>query len=196
MVIAISGTSCAGKTLLAGELMKRHGIPYFSVDHLMMGIYRSGGDCGYSPESPVRVIASVLWPIVEGMIKTNIENGSSFIYEGFQLRPDDIERMDGDYRKSVLAVYLCLGPGYIKREYASIRGNRHVMEKRSDVEPRDKMLAAADEYLEACGRSGVAPHVIDGDFRESMERILERVGGSIASARDREKKGQAPCRRP
>ena len=51
MVILIAGASYVGKTLLAQNLLEIYKIPYLSIDHLKMGIYRSNFSCGFTPES-------------------------------------------------------------------------------------------------------------------------------------------------
>lgn len=42
MVILLSGASHTGKTRLAQQLMEHLHIPYLSIDHLKMGLIRSG----------------------------------------------------------------------------------------------------------------------------------------------------------
>ena len=42
MVILLSGASHTGKTRLAQQLMEQLHIPYLSIDHLKMGLIRSG----------------------------------------------------------------------------------------------------------------------------------------------------------
>ena len=42
MILLIAGASHAGKTLLAQKLLERYGYPYISLDHLKMGLIRSG----------------------------------------------------------------------------------------------------------------------------------------------------------
>ena len=42
MVILIAGASHVGKTLLAQRMLERYGVPYLSIDHLKMGLIRSG----------------------------------------------------------------------------------------------------------------------------------------------------------
>ena len=42
MIILIGGTSHTGKTLLAQRLLEQYRWPYFSIDHLKMGLIRSG----------------------------------------------------------------------------------------------------------------------------------------------------------
>ena len=42
MVILIGGCSHTGKTFLAQKLLEKYGYPYLSIDHLKMGLIRSG----------------------------------------------------------------------------------------------------------------------------------------------------------
>ena len=42
MVILITGASHTGKTLLAQKMLERYRYPYLSLDHLKMGLIRSG----------------------------------------------------------------------------------------------------------------------------------------------------------
>ena len=42
MIILICGTTHTGKTLLSQKLMEKYKIPYFCIDHLKMGLIRSG----------------------------------------------------------------------------------------------------------------------------------------------------------
>ena len=42
MIILISGSSHTGKTNLSQKLMEKYGYPYMSIDHLKMGLIRSG----------------------------------------------------------------------------------------------------------------------------------------------------------
>ena len=42
MVILITGATHTGKTMLAQRMLERYGYPYLSIDHLKMGLIRSG----------------------------------------------------------------------------------------------------------------------------------------------------------
>ena len=42
MIILITGATHTGKTLLAQKLLERNCYPYLSIDHLKMGLIRSG----------------------------------------------------------------------------------------------------------------------------------------------------------
>ena len=42
MIILITGASHTGKTVLAQKLLEKYHYPYLSIDHLKMGLIRSG----------------------------------------------------------------------------------------------------------------------------------------------------------
>ena len=42
MIVLITGASHIGKTVLAQKLLEKHKYPYLSIDHLKMGLIRSG----------------------------------------------------------------------------------------------------------------------------------------------------------
>ena len=42
MVVLITGASHTGKTALAQKLLETYNYPYLSIDHLKMGLIRSG----------------------------------------------------------------------------------------------------------------------------------------------------------
>ncbi len=42
MIVLITGASHTGKTALAQKLLETYKYPYFSIDHLKMGLIRSG----------------------------------------------------------------------------------------------------------------------------------------------------------
>ena len=94
MVQLIAGASHTGKTLLAQGLLERYGYPYLSIDHLKMGLIRSG-QTRLTPMSGTGELTAYLWPIVREMIKTAIESGQNLIVEGCYI-PFDWRRDFGD----------------------------------------------------------------------------------------------------
>lgn len=42
MIVLITGSTHTGKTLLAQKVLEKYSIPYLSLDHLKMGLIRSG----------------------------------------------------------------------------------------------------------------------------------------------------------
>ena len=81
MIILITGASHVGKTLCAQKLLEKYGYPYLSIDHLKMGLIRSG-QTNLTPLSCDEELTAYLWPIVCEMVKTAIENGQNLVIEG------------------------------------------------------------------------------------------------------------------
>ena len=80
MIILIGGASHTGKTLLAQRLLEKYHYPYLSIDHLKMGLIRSG-NTDLTPMDDDK-LTDYLWPIVREMVKTAIENKQNLIVEG------------------------------------------------------------------------------------------------------------------
>ena len=63
MIILITGASHTGKTVLAQKLLEKYKYPYLSIDHLKMGLIRSGRT-DLTPLSEDDDLTEYLWPVV------------------------------------------------------------------------------------------------------------------------------------
>ena len=77
MIILITGASHTGKTLLAQKMLEKYKYPYLSIDHLKMGLIRSG-NTELTPEDD-EALTGYLWPIIREIVKTAIENKQNLI---------------------------------------------------------------------------------------------------------------------
>ncbi|MBD5427152.1 MAG: ATP-binding protein, partial [Treponema sp.] len=80
MIVLIAGATHTGKTLLAQKLLERYAFPYLSIDHLKMGLIRSGQTTIKADDD--ERLTPYLWSIVREIIKTAIEKGQNLIVEG------------------------------------------------------------------------------------------------------------------
>ena len=80
MVVLITGASHTGKTALAQKLLETYNYPYLSIDHLKMGLIRSGYTKLTAEDD--EGLTDYLWPIIREMAKTAIENEQNLIVEG------------------------------------------------------------------------------------------------------------------
>ena len=99
MIILITGASHTGKTLLAQKMLEKYKYPYLSIDHLKMGLIRSGNTV-LTPEDD-EALTEYLWPIVREIVKTAIENRQNLIVEGCYI-PFDWRR---DFDEAIFTVY-------------------------------------------------------------------------------------------
>ena len=132
MIILISGASHTGKTALAQKLMLQHKIPYFSIDHLKMGLIRSGNTQIKVDED--EKLTPYLWAIVKEMVKTAIENNQSLIVEGCYIPFDWQKDFVYEYLENIKYYCLIMSEGYIRSHFADIRGYANTIEKRLDDE--------------------------------------------------------------
>ena len=105
MIILIAGDTHTGKTILAQKLLEKYKYPYLSIDHLKMGLIRSG-QCKLSADSNDMELTNYLWPIVREIIKTCIENSQNMIIEGCYIPFDWEKDFTNEYMKQIQ--YICL----------------------------------------------------------------------------------------
>ena len=99
MIILIAGASHTGKTAYAQKLLEKYQYPYLSIDHLKMGLIRSG-QTQLTPMDDDR-LTDYLWPIVREMVKTAIENEQNLIVEGCYIPFDWQTDFDKVYLKHI-----------------------------------------------------------------------------------------------
>ena len=65
MIILITGASHSGKTAFAQKLLEKYNYPYLSIDHLKMGLIRSG-NTDLTPLSSDSKLTEYLWSTWKG----------------------------------------------------------------------------------------------------------------------------------
>lgn len=133
MVILITGASHTGKTALSQKLLEQYGYPYLSIDHLKMGLIRSG-NTDLTPMSDDDALTAYLWPIVREMIKTAIENKQNLIVEGCYVPFDWAADFEAEYLESIQYYCLVMSENYIRNHFADIKKYANVVESRLDDE--------------------------------------------------------------
>ena len=164
MVILITGASHTGKTLLAQRMLERYKYPAFSIDHLKMGLIRSG-NTDLTPLSDDKLLTSYLWPIVREMIKTAIENKQNLIVEGCYVPFDWAEDFDQEYLENIKYYCLVMSGKYITAHFSDIKKYASVIENRLDDEcTPEKVLADNAEILKLAQMHKVNCILIDDSY--------------------------------
>jgi len=130
MIVLITGASHTGKTVLAQKLLEKYNYPYLSIDHLKMGLIRSG-NTELTPMDDNK-LTEYLWPIVREMIKTAIENKQNLIVEGCYIPFDWQKDFDTKYLENIKYYCLVMSEEYIRNHFADIKKYANVIEKRLD----------------------------------------------------------------
>jgi len=147
MIVFITGTSHTGKTALAQKLLEKYKYPYLSIDHLKMGLIRSG-NTALTPMDDEE-LTEYLWPIVREMTKTAIENKQNLIVEGCYIPFDWQKDFDAEYLKNIKYYCLVMSEDYIRNHFADIKKYANIIENRLDDEwcTMERVLAENKEML-------------------------------------------------
>ena len=87
MLYLLGGAARTGKTTIAREFLAQTGIPFFSLDFLMMGFANGLPEHGVDPEADELLVAEQLGPVIKAMATAMIEEDVDYLVEGVQLHP-------------------------------------------------------------------------------------------------------------
>ena len=169
MIIIITGPSHTGKTALAQKLLEKYHFPYLSVDHLKMGLIRSGMT-ELTPESSDEKLTSLLWPIVREMIKTAIENDQNLIVEGCYIPFDWQNDFEKTYLENIKYICLVMSENYIKSHFDDIKKYANVIENRlSNDCTIDGLLQDNSQVLNLCKKYNVNYVLIEDEYKINID---------------------------
>lgn len=169
MVILIAGASYTGKTLLSQRLLEKYKFPCVSIDHIKMGLIRSGQTSLTVDDD--KKLTDFLWIIIKEIIKTVIENKQNIIIEGCYIPFDWKNDFDYEYLKEIKYYCLIMSERYIKENFENIKKYSNVIENRIydfsvDMET---MIEKNDENLKLCEKYNNNYILIDEDYNIIIE---------------------------
>ncbi len=170
MIVLITGASHTGKTALAQKLLEKYKYPYLSIDHLKMGLIRSG-NTDLTPMSDDNDLTAYLWPIVREMVKTAIENKQNLIVEGCYIPFDWAKDFEPEYLENIRYFCLVMSESYIKNHFADIKKYANVAENRLDDEwcTLESVLEDNAEILVLAKKYKVKYILIDDKYEINIE---------------------------
>lgn len=169
MIILITGASHTGKTALAQKLLVKYKYPYLSIDHLKMGLIRSG-NTKLTPLSDDTALTEYLWPIVREMIKTAIENKQNLIVEGCYIPVTWQYDFTSDYLDNIKYYCLVMSENYIRNHFDDIKKFASVIENRLDDDCTiDYLLQDNARVLSLCKKHNVNYVLIDDEYKIDID---------------------------
>lgn len=166
MIILITGASHTGKTVLAQNLLEKYKYPYLSIDHLKMGLIRSG-QTELTPLSGNDALTEYLWPIVREMMKTAIENRQNLIVEGCYIPFDWAKDLAKEYLDNIRYYCLIMSEGYIRNHFEDIKKYASVIEDRSGNEDctLEWVLEENAQFLALAQKNNADYILIDDEYK-------------------------------
>ena len=187
MVILIGGVSCTGKTLMAQKLLEKYKIPYLSIDHIKMGLIRGSKYCDFTATDGDNELSYKLWPIVKGIIMTNIENGQHIIIEGCYLPPEHIGDFELEYLEQIIPLYIGFSKDYIEKHF-----DLGIVEHRSEIEQKeidddymnkDNFIKFHSQVKELCKKNGAKFFEINDDYAGEMNNVYKWIDEQVEAKR-------------
>ena len=170
MIILITGASHTGKTALAQALLEKYKYPYLSIDHLKMGLIRSG-NTELMPTSDDKDLTAYLWPIICEIIKTAIENEQNLIIEGCYIPFNWQKFFEREYLKDIKYYCIVMSEKYINNHFADIKKYANVIENRLDDQwcTLESVLADNAEILKLAQMHKVNYILIDDKYEINID---------------------------
>jgi putative acetyltransferase len=163
---------------MAQNLLEKYKVPYLSIDHIKMGIYRADNNCGFTPLDSTELIGEKLWPIIKGIIMTNIENDQHLIIEGCYILPHYTKDFEKEYSEKIISVFLGFSSNYIRQNFKSkIVKHRNVIESRGYPE-EETITEYINEHVEfriKCLANSIAYFEIDEDYEEEIIKVYDYI---------------------
>ena len=165
MIILIAGTTHTGKTNYAQKLLEKYKYPYLSIDHLKMGLIRSG-QTELTPMDDDK-LTDYLWPIVREIVKTAVENKQNLIVEGCYIPFDWQKDFEKAYLENIQYVCLVMSREYIENHFTEIQNFASVIEKRLDDSDlsKDELIAENEHNLTQCIAHNLPYILIDKEYK-------------------------------
>lgn len=173
MIVIITGASHTGKTLLAQRMLEKYKYPYLSIDHLKMGLIRSG-NTSLTPKDDDS-LTEYLWPIVKEIIKTALENRQNLIVEGCYVPFDWRKDFEEEYHTSIRFICLAMTGRYIDAHFKDITEYGSAIESRLDDSECSLSGLKEDNRhcLEGFVQAGEQVVLIDDSFERAIEALVE-----------------------
>ena len=169
MVVLITGASHTGKTVLAQKLLEKYKYPYLSIDHLKMGLIRSG-NTNLTPMDD-RLLTPYLWKIVKEMVKTAIENKQNLVVEGCYIPFDWQKDFSADYLSEIRFICLAFSENYIRTHFEDIRTYANCIESRLDDSDLtiESVMADNKYFVTQAEKHGFIPTLSDTFYNTDIQ---------------------------
>ncbi len=172
MIILIARATHTGKTLLAQKLLETYQYPYLSLDHLKMGLIRSG-NTALTPQEDEK-LTPYLWNITGEIIKTAIENEQNLIIEGCYIPFDWQKSFTEDYLKNIKYICLIMTKEYIEKNFDEIKSKANAIEKRLDDSylSKERLIKENEYNLEMAKKYALPYLLIDKEYNIDTDNLL------------------------
>ncbi len=121
MLYLISGASRSGKSILAKKIAANKGIPYLSLDWIMMGFTNGIPEYGIHDKLFPDEIAERLWGFLKAMLESMIYIKTDCVIEGEAMLPELLVELSKEYKEELKICFLGFTDADIDQKSEEIR---------------------------------------------------------------------------
>lgn len=180
MLYLISGSSRAGKTIIAKKLSAQKGISYFSIDWLIMGFSNGMKESGIHHLLFPDEIAERSWKFLEAMFESMIWGGEDYIIEGEAILPELITELLNKHPDDVKICFVGYTDVNIDEKVKDIKkfsfGEKDWLIEKSDAYIRDhieNMVAHSIKIKKSCDENHLPYFDTSQNFNKGIEGAME-----------------------
>ena len=188
MLFLVSGASRSGKTQLARKILGEKGIPYLSIDWLMMGFNNGMPEQGIHHLLWPDDIAERMEPFLSGMIDSLLADDVDYLIEGEALLPRTVAGLIAQRPGKIRAVFLGYACTEIATKVAVIKQHEPAggdwLTRQSDRYIADhvgNMIAHSKRIKAACTEQGLSYFDTGADFSRSIDAAADFLIGDSAA---------------
>ena len=153
-------------------MLEKYKYPYFSIDHLKMGLIRSGY-IDLTVEDDEKILP-YLWKIIKEIIKTAIENNQNLIIEGGYIPFDWRGYFEDDYLAKIRYICLAMSDKYIEHNFDKIVKHSSDIEQRLDDTQLtiNRLKEENKKYIQGCREYGEDVVIIEDNYLETIDALI------------------------
>ena len=187
MLYILSGTSRSGKTTVARRFLTKTGIPYMSVDAIMMGFTNGIPEYGIHDRLWPNEIAEKMWPFFKAMCDNMIWGEVDYLLEGEAFLPCRLRELVDDNPNRVQVAFMGYADAILAekvkdvKQHSSDIGDWLTVEPDDYVESHIKNMIDYSAMIKAqCSQHGVPYFEMSTNFEDSVNNVLTGFGVDVA----------------
>ena len=182
MLYLVGGTSRSGKTMIAKSVLKQRGIPYMSLDWIVMGFTNGMPKCGIHDKLFPDEIAERLRDFLEAMCENMLWTGEDYLIEGEAILPESARRVLDSNSQNVAACFLGYAAIEVEKKVEETKahssGNRDWLMNESDEAIHrhiENMVEYSRKVQTQCDQHNVPYFDTSTNFLATVERAKEHL---------------------
>lgn len=176
MLYIISGASRSGKTIIAKKVSAQKGIPYLSLDWIMMGFTNGIPEYGIHDKLFPDEIAHRLWNFLKAMLKSMIHDDTDCVIEGEAILPELIIELAKEYPDKLAICFLGYTYVDIDNKFKEIKnfsnGKNDWLEDKSDAYILDhikNMVVHSRRIKKSCEENSLRYFETSKNFLDNLD---------------------------